>query len=69
MQVCVLKRLMSICLSYKPLFLVLIRCGNTYCPAHRYAEAHNCTYDYKTEGRKILEQCNPLVAAPKLPKI
>lgn len=45
------------------------RCGSNFCAAHRYAEAHNCTYDYKMEGRKILEQNNPVVTAPKLPKI
>jgi len=45
------------------------RCGNNFCAAHRYAEAHNCTFDYKMEGRKILEQNNPVVTAPKLPKI
>ncbi|XP_033644029.1 AN1-type zinc finger protein 4-like [Asterias rubens] len=45
------------------------RCGHNFCATHRYAEAHHCGYDYKTEGRKILEQSNPLVSAPKLPKI
>ncbi|XP_052262739.1 AN1-type zinc finger protein 4-like isoform X1 [Dreissena polymorpha] len=45
------------------------RCGNNYCASHRYAESHDCTYDYKTEGRKLLEQNNPVVSAPKLPKI
>ncbi|XP_041485109.1 AN1-type zinc finger protein 4-like [Lytechinus variegatus] len=45
------------------------RCGHNFCASHRYAEAHNCGYDYKTEGRKLLEQSNPLVSAPKLPKI
>lgn len=45
------------------------RCGNSFCATHRYAEAHGCTYDYKSEGRKIIEQNNPVVAAPKLPKI
>ncbi len=45
------------------------RCGNNYCATHRYAEAHGCTFDYKSEGRKILEQSNPVVTAPKLPKI
>ncbi|XP_071505546.1 AN1-type zinc finger protein 4-like [Diadema antillarum] len=45
------------------------RCGHNFCASHRYAEAHNCGYDYKTEGRKLLEQTNPLVSAPKLPKI
>ena len=45
------------------------RCGSSFCATHRYAETHNCNYDYKTEGRKLLEQSNPLVVAPKLPKI
>lgn len=45
------------------------RCGGVFCSQHRYSEVHGCQYDYKTEGRKILEQANPLVAAPKLPKI
>lgn len=45
------------------------RCGGIFCAQHRYSEVHGCQYDYKTEGRKILEQTNPLVAATKLPKI
>lgn len=45
------------------------RCGNNFCATHRYAESHDCTFDYKTEGRKLLEQSNPVVSAPKLPKI
>lgn len=45
------------------------RCGNNFCASHRYAESHDCTFDYKTEGRKLLEQNNPVVSAPKLPKI
>jgi AN1-type zinc finger and ubiquitin domain-containing protein 1 len=45
------------------------RCEKLFCAAHRYSELHNCTFDYKTDGRKILEQTNPLVTAPKLPKI
>ncbi|XP_068255924.1 AN1-type zinc finger protein 4 isoform X2 [Nyctibius grandis] len=27
------------------------RCGNNFCATHRYAEAHTCTYDYKSAGR------------------
>ncbi|XP_070545328.1 AN1-type zinc finger protein 4-like [Ptychodera flava] len=45
------------------------RCGNNFCASHRYAESHNCDYDYKAAGRKLLEQSNPVVSAPKLPKI
>jgi len=45
------------------------RCGLNFCAQHRYAEAHNCTHDYKSQGRKVLQGNNPLVRAPKLPKI
>ncbi|XP_035211519.1 AN1-type zinc finger protein 6-like [Stegodyphus dumicola] len=45
------------------------RCGKNFCASHRYAEVHNCSYDYKTEGRRILQLNNPVVAASKLPKI
>ena len=44
-------------------------CEGVFCATHRYAEVHNCSYDYKTSGRKFLEQNNPVVMAPKLPKI
>ncbi|XP_078284536.1 AN1-type zinc finger protein 4 isoform X2 [Rhinoraja longicauda] len=45
------------------------RCGNNFCATHRYAETHECTYDYKTVGRRYLQDTNPVVCAPKLPKI
>lgn len=45
------------------------RCDKLFCATHRYSELHNCTFDYKTDGRKILERTNPLVTAQKLPKI
>lgn len=45
------------------------RCGKHFCAAHRYAETHSCTYDYKADGKKFLAQANPLVIATKLPKI
>ncbi|XP_061857436.1 AN1-type zinc finger protein 4 isoform X2 [Colius striatus] len=45
------------------------RCGNNFCATHRYAETHTCTYDYKSAGRRYLQESNPVVSAPKLPKI
>lgn len=45
------------------------RCGDKFCSQHRYSEVHGCKFDYKTEGRRLIEQANPLVLAPKLPKI
>lgn len=45
------------------------RCGKMFCPKHRHPELHECTFDYKSEGRKQLEEANPVVIVPKLPKI
>ncbi|XP_064173807.1 AN1-type zinc finger protein 4 isoform X2 [Anguilla rostrata] len=45
------------------------RCGNSFCASHRYAEAHDCSFDYKSAGRRFLQETNPVVTAPKLPKI
>ncbi|OXB61363.1 hypothetical protein ASZ78_011985 [Callipepla squamata] len=45
------------------------RCGNNFCATHRYAETHACTYDYKNAGRRCLQATNPIVSAPKIPKI
>lgn len=47
----------------------LCRCGYSFCSVHRYPESHPCSFDYKTEGRRMLEKNNPMVIAPKLPKI
>lgn len=44
-------------------------CNQYFCSAHRYKEVHNCSYDYKENGRKQLEKENPLVCTQKLPKI
>ncbi|KAM9803970.1 AN1-type zinc finger protein 4 [Neosynchiropus ocellatus] len=45
------------------------RCGHNFCATHRYAETHDCTFDYKSAGRRFLLETNPLISAPKLPKI
>jgi len=45
------------------------RCGYVYCATHRYAEKHNCTFDYKGVGRELLASSNPQVVASKINKI
>jgi hypothetical protein len=56
----------------KKLGIIMImkcHCNQYFCSAHRYMETHNCSYDYKENGRKKLERENPLVCTQKLPKI
>ena len=45
---------------------VRCRCGYHFCAAHRYAESHDCDYDYKTNERRKLTKANPVVQANKL---
>src|SRR5579859_661325 len=33
------------------------RCGRNFCSSHGFAETHDCTHDYKTEGSQQLEEC------------
>ncbi|XP_052869722.1 uncharacterized protein LOC128275305 [Anopheles cruzii] len=51
------------------IMIMKCHCEKIFCAQHRYAEAHNCSYDFKLQGRKLLERENPLVVAEKLPKI
>ncbi len=42
------------------------RCGGLYCPTHRADVAHNCSYDYKAEGLKLLSTSMEKIVAKKL---
>ena len=48
---------------------LFVRCGGNFCSWHRCPETHSCSFDYRSEGRRVIEQSNPLVTAEKLPKI
>lgn len=45
------------------------RCDQYFCTAHRYSDLHDCPFDYKKHGKKILEKQNPLIAADKIDKL
>ena len=42
------------------------KCGLKFCALHRAPETHNCTYDYKSEGCKKLEERLVKVCAEKI---
>ncbi|KAK8443974.1 hypothetical protein SEVIR_9G060100v4 [Setaria viridis] len=44
-------------------------CGDTFCGAHRYAEKHGCSFDYKRAGRERIAKNNPVVVADKIARI
>ncbi|XVF13266.1 hypothetical protein REPUB_Repub08aG0193800 [Reevesia pubescens] len=42
------------------------RCGSTFCGEHRYAEKHECSFDFKGAGRDAIAKANPVVKADKV---
>ncbi|GAM26264.1 hypothetical protein SAMD00019534_094390 [Acytostelium subglobosum LB1] len=45
------------------------RCDYVYCSTHRYADKHECSFDYKTAGKAALAKANPVIAGSKINKI
>lgn len=45
------------------------RCGNLFCGSHRYADIHNCSFNYHAAAQEAIAKANPVVKAEKLDKI
>ncbi|XP_068711811.1 AN1-type zinc finger protein 6-like isoform X1 [Montipora foliosa] len=45
------------------------RCGNVFCGLHRYSDKHDCSFDYKADGRAKISKDNPIVVGSKIQKI
>jgi|LauGreDrversion4_2_1035121.scaffolds.fasta_scaffold1381684_2 predicted nucleic acid binding AN1-type Zn finger protein len=45
------------------------KCGGNYCAEHRMGEHHACTFDYKQEATKRLEEQLVRVVGEKISKI
>ncbi|CAF0948193.1 unnamed protein product [Rotaria sordida] len=45
------------------------RCGGQFCPVHRYANEHNCTFDYKEHGQNEIRKNMPVVQAERVRRI
>jgi hypothetical protein len=45
------------------------RCGLFYCGIHRYSDQHNCPFDYKSDGRKLIAAQNPACRGEKINKL
>lgn len=44
------------CKRKLPLTAITCRCNLQFCDNHRMPEDHECSYDYKAEGRKQMEK-------------
>lgn len=42
------------------------KCGFHFCKLHKFPEEHKCTFNYKLEGKTLLEKSNPLIKCDKL---
>ncbi|CAH9062999.1 unnamed protein product [Cuscuta europaea] len=42
------------------------RCGYAYCGSHRHPEVHDCSFDFKGQGRRVLAMVNPAVKPDKI---
>uniref|UniRef100_A0A6C0AYA9 AN1-type domain-containing protein n=1 Tax=viral metagenome TaxID=1070528 RepID=A0A6C0AYA9_9ZZZZ len=42
------------------------KCKNFFCSKHQYPDTHNCTFDYKKYGKKIIEKENPIIISSKV---
>ncbi|XP_010544226.1 PREDICTED: zinc finger A20 and AN1 domain-containing stress-associated protein 2-like [Tarenaya hassleriana] len=45
------------------------RCGSLFCGSHRYADKHDCSFNYRAVAREAIAKANPIVKAEKLDKI
>ena len=45
------------------------RCDKYFCAVHLYSDLHDCSFDYKNHGKKILEKQNPTVISQKMDKL
>ena len=45
------------------------RCEFTFCKKHRLPEAHNCEFDFISEGRGLLTKANPFIQNDKIERI
>ena len=59
----------DICKKKLGLMPLRCRCKRYFCALHRYAEDHECDYDYKTVGKEKIRKENPKIVAEKIIRI
>ncbi|KDO32927.1 hypothetical protein SPRG_02620 [Saprolegnia parasitica CBS 223.65] len=63
------KRKCWTCRSRLALAPISCKCGYTFCHSHRYPEMHNCSFDYKRDGKRKLELLNQPFRSTKLVRV
>lgn len=65
------KRRCQVCRKKLGLSGFKCKCSDTnfFCSKHRYAEEHNCSFDYKKENKDLLREKNPQIVSDKIIRI
>ncbi|KAF0701803.1 hypothetical protein AaE_016317 [Aphanomyces astaci] len=63
------KRRCWTCKGKISLSAVTCRCGYTFCNRHRYAEEHDCLFDFRQMAKRKLAEENPRVVPLKVARI
>ena len=53
----------------KTIVIVTCNCNKNFCLKCKYPEDHNCSFDFKTKGKKNISVNNPKVFNEKIIKI
>tara|TARA_B100000676_G_C17302567_1_gene447897 strand:+ start:123 stop:323 length:201 start_codon:yes stop_codon:yes gene_type:complete len=48
---------------------IVCKCRKKLCQRHFQPEAHDCQFDYKSQGKEELQQKNPLIEPQKIEKL
>ena len=57
------------CKKGKKKILMECKCSNLFCINHLLPENHNCTFDFKKEGKEQIKNNNPKIINEKIIKI
>ena len=60
------------CLTWRKkvgIYEFLCKCEGYYCTVHNYPETHECSFDYKSEGKIKITKENPTIIADKIQRI
>ena len=57
------------CVKKVGLVPFICRCEKEFCQKHRIPETHQCIFDYKTDGKRKLDEQNKCIAFTKILKL
>lgn len=59
----------GVCRKKITMTYIQCKCNGYYCGNHRYANDHDCQYDYKKQYKIYIKKNNPVIKKEKVVKI